>query len=87
MGGQCHASAALSPEINRYALCRCLGGPRCRSGRVRKMSPTEIRSPDRPARSLVAIPTMPARISALVQKRKSEVVNLLPCNGFENKLG
>ena len=36
----------------RYPLYRRLGGPRRRSGRVRKISPpTGIRSPDRPARS------------------------------------
>jgi hypothetical protein len=42
----------------RYPLCRRLGGPQGRSGQVRKISsPTGIRSPDRPARSSVAIPT------------------------------
>ena len=36
----------------RYPLCRKLGGPQGRTGRVRKFSPiTGIRSPDLPARS------------------------------------
>ena len=36
----------------RYLLCRMLGGPQGRSGRMRKISPpTGIRSPDRPDRS------------------------------------
>jgi len=42
----------------RYPLYRRPGGPQGRSGQVRKISPpTRIRSPDRPARSSVAIPT------------------------------
>jgi hypothetical protein len=41
---------------------RRLGGPQGRSGRVRKISPpTGIRSPNRPARSVVAIPTTLSR--------------------------
>jgi hypothetical protein len=52
VGGQHHAAAALPPGKTRYQLLRRLGGPRARSGRVRKISPaTGIRSPDRPARS------------------------------------
>jgi hypothetical protein len=36
----------------RYPLYRRLGGPQCRSGRVRKnLASTGIRSPDRPARN------------------------------------
>ena len=51
-GGQHHGSAALPPGKTRYPLYRRLGGPQCRSGPVRKISPpTGIRSPDRPARS------------------------------------
>jgi len=51
VGGQRHAPAALPPEKTRYPTYRRLGGPRGRSGRVRKISsPTGIRSPDRPAR-------------------------------------
>ena len=43
----------ISPgQETRYPLYRRLSGPQWRSGRVRKISPTtEIRSPDRPARS------------------------------------
>jgi hypothetical protein len=52
VGGQRHAPAALTPEKTQYPLCRSLGGPQGRSGRVREISSTTgIRSPDRPARS------------------------------------
>jgi hypothetical protein len=47
----CHTPAALPPGKNRYPLYRRLGRTQSRSGRERKFSPpTEIRSPDRPAR-------------------------------------
>ena len=39
VGGQRHAPAALPPWKARYPLHRRLGGPRNRSGRVRKISP------------------------------------------------
>ena len=39
VGGQLHAPAALPPEKTRYPLCRRLGGPQGRSGRVQKISP------------------------------------------------
>jgi len=39
VGGQRHAPAALPPGKTRYPLCRRLGGPQGRSGRVRKISP------------------------------------------------
>ena len=39
MGGQRHTPAALPPGKTRYPLCRRLGGPQGRSGRVRKISP------------------------------------------------
>jgi hypothetical protein len=39
VGGQRHASAALSPEKTRYPLYRGLGGTQGRSGQVRKISP------------------------------------------------
>ena len=52
VGGQRHAPAALPPAKARYPLYGKLGGPRGRSGRVRKISPpTGIRSSDRPTRS------------------------------------
>ena len=53
-GGQPHVLAALLPGKTRYPLCRRLGGPQGRSGRVRKIKsrpPTGIRSSDLPARS------------------------------------
>ena len=52
VGGKPHAPAALPTRKTRCPLYRRLGGPQGRSGRVRKISPpTEIRSPDRPART------------------------------------
>jgi hypothetical protein len=39
LGGQRHAPAALLPRKTQYPLCRRLGGPQGRSGRVRKISP------------------------------------------------
>jgi hypothetical protein len=61
VGGQEHAPAALPlpGEKTRYPLYRRLCGSRGRCGRVQKISPppTGIRSPDRPARRLVDIPT------------------------------
>ena len=39
VGGQHHASAALTPGKTHYPLYRRLGGPQGRSGRVRKISP------------------------------------------------
>jgi len=40
-----------------YPFYRSLGGPQGRSGRAENLVPTGIRSPDRPARSSVTIPT------------------------------
>jgi hypothetical protein len=40
VGGQRHAPAALPPGKTRYQLCRWLGGPQGRSGRVGKISPS-----------------------------------------------
>ena len=39
VGGQRHASAALTPGKTRYPSYRTLGGPQGLSGRVRKISP------------------------------------------------
>ena len=39
VGGQCDASAALSPGKTRYPLYRRLGGPQGWSGQVQKISP------------------------------------------------
>jgi hypothetical protein len=39
VGGQRHAPANLPPEITRCPLYRRLGGPQCRPGRWRKISP------------------------------------------------
>ena len=38
VGGQHHAPASLPPGKTGYPLCRMLGGPQGRSGRVRKIS-------------------------------------------------
>jgi hypothetical protein len=39
VGGQRHGPAALLPGKKPYPLYRRLGGPKSRSGRVRKISP------------------------------------------------
>ena len=39
VGGQRHAPASLPPGKTQYPLCRRLGGPQGRCGRVRKISP------------------------------------------------
>ena len=50
-GSASRPGRSLSPGKTPYPLYRGLGGPRGRSGQVRKISPrTGIRSPDRPAR-------------------------------------
>jgi hypothetical protein len=43
VGGQRHAPAALHPVKTRYPFYRRLGGPQGRSGRVRKISPPNVR--------------------------------------------
>ena len=48
VGGQRHASSALPPGKTQYPLYRRLGGTQGQSGRVRDISLTGIRSPDRP---------------------------------------
>jgi len=53
-GGEGSASRpgrTLPPGKIRYPLYRRLGGPQGRSGGAEYLAPTEIRSPDRPARS------------------------------------
>ena len=47
----------LPPGKTRYQFYRRLGGPHGRSGWAENLVSTGIRSPDRPARSSVAIPT------------------------------
>jgi hypothetical protein len=52
VGGQRQSPAALPPVKTQYPLYRRLIGPQDRSGRMRKiLSPTGIRSQDRPARN------------------------------------
>ena len=51
-GSTSRPGRSLPPGKTRYPLCRRLGGPKDRSGHVRKISsPTGVRFPDRPARS------------------------------------
>jgi hypothetical protein len=58
VGGQRHASSSLPSGKTRYPLYRRLYRPQGRSGRVWDTSPpTGIRPTDRPARSVIAIPT------------------------------
>ena len=47
----------LPPGKIGYPFHRSLGGPQGRSGRAENLAYTGIRSPDRPARSSVAIQT------------------------------
>jgi hypothetical protein len=56
-GSASRPGRSLPPGKTRYLLYRRLGGPQGRSGRAENLAPTWIRSPDRPARSSVAIPT------------------------------
>jgi len=56
----------VPPGKTRYPFYRRLGGPQGRSGRAENLFPTGIRSPDRPTRSSVAIPTeLPAHLSII----------------------
>jgi len=53
-GGEWSAARSglyLPPGKTRYPLYRWLGRPQGRSGRTENLAPTEIRFPDRPARS------------------------------------
>jgi hypothetical protein len=87
VGGQGHSPVALSPEIYRYPLYRRLRWPQDQSGRELKMSST-LRFDHRTVQPTAFRYTgwaVPVRISALVQKRKSEVVEPLLCNGFEKQ--
>ena len=47
----------LPPGKTRYPFYRRLFGPQGRSGRAENLVPAGFRSPDRPVRSSVAIPT------------------------------
>jgi len=51
VGGQRHSPAALPPGKTRYPSYRRLGGPKGRSGRVRKILPQRDSIPDGLARS------------------------------------
>jgi len=57
-GGQGHAPAALSPEMNRYPLYSRLGGPKGRSGGCRKSRTRSVE----PVASRYADWVIPARI-------------------------
>jgi len=60
-------NARLRPIYPLYPLYRGLGGPQGRSRQMRKISPpTGIRSPDRPARTDCAIPTL---LTLLITRR------------------
>ena len=56
-GSTSRPGRSLPPGKTRYSLYRRLRWPQGRSGRAENLAPTRIRSPDRPARSSVAIPT------------------------------
>jgi len=76
----------LPPGKTRYPLYRRLGGPQGRSGRAENLVPNGIRSPDRPARSSVSIPTtLPdifcVRTENVIAKTRSSV-RMLCCLNF-----
>jgi len=62
LGGQRYSSAALPLEMTRCSLHRRLGGPRGRSGQVRKITPLPTFNPwtDQPV-ARVALPAVPSR--------------------------
>jgi hypothetical protein len=65
VGGQLHAPATLPP--GKIPGTHCIGGwvgPRAGLDGCEKSRPHWIRSPDRPARSVVAIPTTLSRPTA-----------------------
>ena len=80
-GSASRRGRSLPPAKTRYPLYRRLGGPQGRSGQVRKISPpTGNRSPDRPARSSVAIPTElpgpPTVITLIINVTQMEATRL-----------
>jgi len=82
--GQRHVRPLFTPGKDPYPLYRRLGGHQGRFGQVRKISPpTGIRSPDRPARSSVAIKTeLPRPTSQEVKKVNCTLVQALRlCTG------
>jgi len=67
VSGQRHAPAVLVPGKTRYPLHRKLGAHQGRCGLVRKnLTPTWIRSPNRPSPYRVAIPTELPQTTVLV---------------------
>ena len=60
----------------RYPLYRRLGGPQGRSGLEENVASTGIRSPDRPARSSVTIPTeLPG--PQCIEKYTDKIINII----------
>ena len=68
----------LPPGKTRYPFYRRLGEPQCRSGWVKNLVPTGIRSLDRPGCNSVAIPTeLPGPPINIYGFRKSEELFLI----------
>ena len=67
VGGQRQASAAFPRGKTRYPLCRRLGGPQGRSGRVREISPPCRDSI--PGPSSVALPTELSQLTFWIRQR------------------
>ena len=68
VGGQHHASAALPLGKDPVHIVQEAGwAPGLVWTCAENLSPTGIRSPDRPARSAVAIPTTPAHYRTVVE--------------------
>ena len=85
VGGQRHAPAALLPGKTRY---KRPGGPKCRSGRVRKISPpTGIRSQTlQPVASPYTDYAIPAHFSSTVNRLKTNYTSKFKhvCNKHKN---
>jgi len=80
VGGQRHTPAALPPGKNRYPLYRGLGGPRGRSGRVRKIFPPPGFDPRtiQPVASRCTDRKYSSQINILVLPRPTQLKHLRP---------
>jgi hypothetical protein len=82
MSDQRQAPAALPPGKTRYPLCRRLGGPQGRSGRVRKIFPRRDSIPGPSSSKLVAVSTELSRSTACAQCINSNVCFVQNCDMF-----
>jgi len=82
VGGQRHAPAALPPGKTRYLLYRRLGGPRGRSGRVRKISPPPGLDPRivQPVASRYTDRAIPAHTTLYLREVNSSYIYIIVLN-------